>query len=141
MKEAVLVLDVGTTGVKAFVFQQDERVLGRASKSLRKSFPQAGGVEQDPFEIFAVSKKVLHAAMSESGVDAEDIAAFGIANQRETTILWDRATGEPVYPAIVWEDKRTKAVCEHLAQEHGKMILGKTGLQVDSYFSASKIKW
>src|SRR3989344_3138722 len=138
---AALVLDVGTTDVKAFVFDACEKVLARAAKSLQKSFPQKEWVEQDPFEIFDVSKKVLRAAVSESGVDVEDISAFGIANQRETTILWDRATGEPVYPAIVWEDKRTKAVCEHLAQEHGKMILGKTGLQVDSYFSASKIKW
>ncbi|KKW12800.1 MAG: Glycerol kinase [Parcubacteria group bacterium GW2011_GWA2_49_9] len=140
-QKLALVLDVGTTGVKAFVFDSREKVLARAAESLQKSFPQKEWVEQDPFTLLAVSKKVLQTALGESGKTAEAMSGFGIANQRETTILWDRATGEPIYPAIVWEDKRTKAACEQLVREHGKMILEKTGLQVDSYFSASKIKW
>lgn len=150
----VLVLDVGTTGIKAFVFGspeqvlqskscagEREKVLARAAQPLGKFFPQPGWVEQDPFLILAVSKRVLQEALQGSGVNADDIAGFGIANQRETTILWDRASGEPVYPAIVWEDKRTKEICERIGQTHGRLILEKTGLQVDSYFSASKIAW
>ncbi len=113
----------------------------RAAEPLGKFFPEKEWVEQDPFEICSVSKKVLQEALSESGVDTDDVTGFGIANQRETTILWDRVTGKPVYPAIVWEDKRTKVACENLARTHGELILKKTGLQVDSYFSASKIAW
>lgn len=136
-----LALDVGTTGVKAFVFGDDERVLSRAYEPLRKYFPKRGWVEQDPQEIVSAAKKALRAALSLYGAPLNAGASMGIANQRETAILWNRHTGFPIYPAIVWEDARTKAECERLETIHGKNILGKTGLPVDAYFSASKIAW
>lgn len=137
----VFVLDVGTTGVKAFVFKGDGQVLARAYEPLKKSFPRTGWVEQDPFEILSAATKAIRATVATSGVLASECKGFGIANQRETAILWDCHTGEPVYPAIVWEDTRTKEMCGSLAKAHGRIIQKKTGLLVDSYFSASKIKW
>ena len=142
---AWLALDVGTTGVKAFVFDENERVLSRAYKPLGKSFPKEGWVEQEPREIceatLTAAKQAVATAIPASKMGEKAILAIGIANQRETTILWDKKTGDPIYPAIVWEDARTKEACGARSAAHGSLVHEKTGLPVDSYFSASKIQW
>jgi glycerol kinase len=136
-----LALDAGTTGVKAFAFGTGERVLSRAYEPLKKSFPRPGWIEQDPSEILAAVKNALCAAVRDGGVEAREFAGMGIANQRETVILWDRRTGEPVYPAIVWEDARTKEQCAALEDSYGALAPERTGLPIIPYFSASKVRW
>lgn len=140
-KKVVLVLDLGTTGVKAFVFDAFLNPLSRVYYSLKKSFPQKGWVEQNPVELVKTAQKALKQAVRQSGLAAKDFLGLGITNQRETTILWHKKTGQPVYPAIVWEDERTKSFCQSLAKEFGLVARRKTGLTIDSYFSASKIRW
>ncbi|MDE2025889.1 MAG: glycerol kinase, partial [Patescibacteria group bacterium] len=135
-----LVLDVGTSGIKALVFTRSLTVIGRAYKPIGKSLPQKGFVEQDPQELVEVSRLVLKQVVEENNILTKDIVALGIANQRETTILWDKQTGKPVYPAIVWEDDRTQEECLRL-QKHEEVIRTLSGLTVLPYFSASKIAW
>ncbi len=137
----ILSLDVGTTGVKAFVFDEHEKPISRGYAPLRKSSPKNGWVEQDPREILSVSEELLRNAVANSGIGADEIGGFALANQRETTIIWERASGDPVYPAIVWEDARTADFCDTLSRKHGEQVREKTGLPIDSYFSASKIRW
>lgn len=137
----ILVLDVGTTGVKAFVFDRNLNPVVRVYEKLRKDFPKRGWVEQNPQELLAVSRKTLRAAVVKSGCNKDSFSGLGITNQRETTILWDKKTGQPVYPAIVWEDTRTKRFCSHLKKRAEALIRRKTGLPIDAYFSASKIRW
>lgn len=139
LKRCYLALDAGTTGVKAFVFGGDERMLARAYVPLRKSSPRAGWVEQDPREILTAAKNALRAAVLESGAKA--FAGIGITNQRETTILWERRTGESIYPVIVWEDMRTTEQCAELEVAHGALVRKKTGLPIVPYLSATKIQW
>ncbi len=141
LKPYLLVLDVGTTGIKALVFDQDATLIGKAYKRLNKFFPHAGWVEQNPREILSVSKKVLQQVVKETKIDVKDIRSFGMTNQRETVIVWDKQTGSPVYPAIVWEDRRTRSVCAKLKQSHEAIVRTKTGLGIEPYFSASKIHW
>lgn len=136
-----LVLDIGTTGVKALVFDESLKIRSRVYKKLKKSFPKKDWVEQSPLEIVRVSEELLKQAIKKSRVKKSEIKGLGITNQRETTILWDKSTGKPVYPAIVWEDQRTKAYCEKIKKLRGSLIRQKTGLPTDSYFSASKIHW
>ena len=137
-----LVLDVGTTGIKALVFSQNLEIVGRAYERIKKSHPKPGFVEQSPQKMIAVSRRVLRAAVRASRVSPKNLRAFGLTNQRETTIVWDSKTGKPVYPAIVWEDKRTTNECTRMRHEQSEpMVRRKTGLMIDPYFSATKLGW
>lgn len=139
--EYVLVLDVGTTAIKGFVFNVEGRVISKASRSIKKYFPKPGYVEQKPEEMIVAATSVLKQAIAESGVSKTKIKALSITNQRETTIVWNKKTGKPVYRAIVWEDTRTEKMCAGLKKLVGHTVQGKTGLTIDPYFSASKIAW
>ncbi|MBI5370314.1 hypothetical protein HZA85_03955 [Candidatus Uhrbacteria bacterium] len=140
-KGHVLVLDAGTTGVKAFVFNAQGDILAKAYRPLKKSRPKNGWVEQDPLEILGCCRMVIQEAVQSSAVVVSSIRGMGITNQREATVVWNRQTGKPVYPMIGWEDQRTRTFCTILRKEHGKAIQEKTGLEVLPYFSASKLKW
>jgi glycerol kinase len=138
----ILALDQGTTSSRAIVFDRDGAIRAVAQKEFTQLFPQAGWVEHDPQEIWASQIGVAVEALGRAQVRPNDVAAIGITNQRETTIVWDRETGEPVYHAIVWQDRRTADFCERLkADGAGETIQAKTGLLIDAYFSASKIRW
>ena len=140
-KHFLLVLDVGTTGVKAFVFDATRKVLAKSYRRFAKTFPRRGWVEQDPFELLAASREVIEEAVEKSRIPPKNFYGFGLTNQRETTILWHKKTGEPAYPAIVWEDIRTASACRWIRLRSGKVVSERTGLPVDPYFSASKIRW
>jgi len=138
----ILALDQGTTSSRAIVFDHDGAIRAVAQKEFTQIFPAAGWVEHDPQEIWASQIGVAVEALGRARVRPQDIAAIGITNQRETTIVWDRETGEPVHHAIVWQDRRTADYCERLkAEGAGEAIQAKTGLLIDAYFSASKIRW
>ena len=138
----VLALDQGTTSSRALVFDHAGAVRAVAQQEFRQIFPQPGWVEHDAGEIWATQSGVMHEALARAGIGARDVAAIGITNQRETTVLWDRATGQPVAHAIVWQDRRTASLCDELrAAGHAGMIARKTGLVLDAYFSGTKLKW
>src|SRR3954463_2662183 len=138
----ILALDQGTTSSRAIVFDHDGAIKGVAQKEFTQIFPTAGWVEHDPREIWASQIGVAVEALGRAQVRPSELAAIGITNQRETTIVWDRDTGEPVCNAIVWQDRRTADYCERLKKEGaGETIQAKTGLLIDAYFSASKIRW
>jgi glycerol kinase len=138
----VLAIDQGTTGTKALVFNHEGNICGRAYSEFTQHYPQPGWVEHDANEIWRVCLRVVAEALAQSGISAGELRAIGITNQRETSILWERASGEPVAPAIVWQDRRTAAACDELrARGMEDTIRRKTGLVVDAYFSATKIKW
>jgi len=138
----VLALDQGTTSSRALVFDRTGKVCAVAQQEFRQIFPQPGWVEHDAVEIWATQSGVLHEALAKAAIGARDIAAIGITNQRETTVLWDRATGRPLAHAIVWQDRRTAPLCDALrAAGHAGMIARKTGLVLDAYFSGTKLKW
>jgi glycerol kinase len=138
----VLALDQGTTSSRALVFDHAGSVRAVAQQEFRQIFPQPGWVEHDAGEIWATQSGVMHEALARAGIGARDVAAIGITNQRETTLLWDRATGQPVAPAIVWQDRRTAPHCDALrADGHAALIARKTGLVLDAYFSGTKLKW
>jgi len=138
----ILALDQGTTSSRAIVFDHDGAIRAVAQKEFTQIFPQAGWVEHDPQEIWASQIGVAVEALGRAHAAPRDVAAIGITNQRETTIVWDRETGEPIHNAIVWQDRRTADFCERLkADGAGGTIQAKTGLLVDAYFSASKIRW
>lgn len=137
----MLVLDVGTTGVKAFVFNGNGTILSKAYSALGKTRPQKGWVEQDPYEILVSSMTVMRQAVQESRIPLERISGFGITNQREATVVWDKDTGSSVYPVIGWEDSRTKAFCTKIAKKESTQVRERTGLPIESYFSASKVRW
>jgi len=138
----VLALDQGTTSSRALVFDHAGTVRAVAQQEFRQFFPQPGWVEHDASEIWATQSGVMHEALARAGIGARDVAAIGITNQRETTVLWDRATGRPVANAIVWQDRRTAPHCDALrAAGHAAMIAQKTGLVLDAYFSGTKLKW
>ncbi len=138
----ILALDQGTTSSRAIVFDRDGGVRSVAQKEFTQIFPRAGWVEHDPGELWASQIGVAAEALGRAQLRAADIAAIGITNQRETTVLWDRDTGEPIHNAIVWQDRRTADYCEQLKRDGaGEIIQARTGLLVDAYFSASKIRW
>jgi glycerol kinase len=138
----ILSLDQGTTSSRALLFDDQGAVRALAQREFSQSFPQPGWVEHDPDEIAASQIAVAREALAQAGVPAAEVAAIGIANQRETAIVWDRATGQPIYPAIVWQDRRTAAFCRQLkAEGHEGLIQQRTGLLIDAYFSGSKISW
>ncbi len=138
----VLALDQGTTSSRALLFDREGKVCALAQQEFDQIFPQAGWVEHNPKQIVSSQFTVALNAMSQAGARPSDVAAIGITNQRETTIVWNRDSGEPVCNAIVWQDRRTAHFCERLRSEgHGPLIQQRTGLLIDSYFSASKIAW
>jgi glycerol kinase len=138
----ILALDQGTTSSRAIVFDHDGAIRAVAQKEFRQIFPNAGWVEHDPGEIWASQIGVAAEALQRVQARPGELAAIGITNQRETTIVWDRESGEPIYNAIVWQDRRTADYCERLkADGAGETIQAKTGLLIDAYFSASKIRW
>jgi glycerol kinase len=138
----ILALDQGTTSSRAILFDHDGAIAAVAQKEFQQIFPQPGWVEHDAQEIWATQSAVAVEALGRAHAGPTDVAAIGITNQRETTIVWDRETGRPVYNAIVWQDRRTAGFCDKLkADGHGALITSKTGLIVDAYFSGSKIAW
>lgn len=142
MEDYILALDQGTTSSRAIIFDHKGQIKSTAQKEFTQIFPQSGWVEHDPNEIWSTQASVAAEATVKMGINGSNIKAIGITNQRETTIVWDRETGEPVYNAIVWQDRRTAEFCDQLKKE-GKtdMVRAKTGLVIDSYFSGTKIKW
>ena len=142
MQKYILALDQGTSSSRAIIFDKTGAIVSLAQKEFTQIYPQGGWVEQDANEIWSTQFGVAAEAITKAGLSVENIAAIGITNQRETTVVWDKITGTPVYNAIVWQDKRTAAFCDTLkANGTDKLIQDKTGLVVDAYFSATKIKW
>ena len=142
MQQYILALDQGTTSSRAIIFDQQGAVVAIAQKEFTQFFPQPGWVEHDANEIWSTQLGVAAEAIIKAGLLPENIAAIGITNQRETTVVWDRATGKPIYHAIVWQDRRTAEFCDELkARGLDQVIREKTGLVIDAYFSASKVKW
>jgi len=143
MKKYIIALDQGTTSSRAIIFDKQQNILEVTQSEFEQLYPQAGWVEHDPMNIYASQYSVLIECMAKSGVRADEIAAIGITNQRETVIVWDKNTGRPVYNAIVWQCRRTADYCEELERdtELADYIKVSTGLKIDAYFSATKIKW
>ena len=142
METYVMALDQGTTSSRAILFNREGGIVARAQYPFRQIYPQPGWVEHDPMEIWATEKRALAEAVDAAHVDPKRIAAIGITNQRETTILWDARTGEPVYNAIVWQCRRTAPLCDRLKAEGlGETVTDKTGLLIDAYFSGTKLRW
>ena len=142
MKPYLLALDQGTTSSRCILFDRHGTVLSRVNREFRQSYPQDGWVEQDATEILASQMGVAVEAMLRAGIGAEEIAAIGITNQRETVIVWDRVTGKPICPAIVWQCRRTAERCAELKRQGlESMLHAKTGLIADPYFSATKLQW
>lgn len=142
MKKYVIALDQGTTSSRAVLFDRQMKIRGKAQREFRQLYPEAGFVEHDPEEIYFTQKSVLEELISNTGISLSEVAAIGIANQRETAVVWDKNTGKPVYNAIVWQCRRTGELCEDIKKtEFGGYIRENTGLVVDAYFSATKIKW
>ena len=142
MKKYIIALDQGTTSSRAMVFDHEGNIIASAQKELTQIYPRPGYVEQDPLEIYASQSGVLAEVMAKGDLSPDEIAGIGISNQRETTILWEKDTGRPVYNAIVWQCRRTAEICEELkAAGHEEYIRENTGLLIDAYFSGTKIKW
>ena len=142
MTRYLLALDQGTTSSRSLVFDPQGRVVACAQQELRQHYPRPGWVEHDPADIWQTQLDTARQAMRQAGLTHRDIAAIGITNQRETTLLWDRRTGEPLHRAIVWQDRRTTALCEQLQATLGtETIHARTGLRPDPYFSGTKLAW
>ena len=142
MKKYILTLDEGTTSARAVLFDKGAGVVSVAQREFKQIYPQPGFVEHDPVEIFSVQYAAVTEAITAIGASAEEIAAVGVTNQRETTIIWDKNTGEPIYNAIVWQCRRTSEMCDKLRADGLEEYIRKTtGLRIDAYFSATKIKW
>ncbi|MFA5522355.1 MAG: glycerol kinase GlpK [Castellaniella sp.] len=138
----LLALDQGTSSTRSIVFDARGRLCSLAQNPLRQAYPQPGWVEHDPLEIWQAQIQTARQAMTQAGIHARDICALGITNQRETSLIWDRITGEPLHQAIVWQDRRTEPYCEALrAQGLEEDIIARTGLRIDAYFSATKLQW
>jgi glycerol kinase len=142
MASHILAIDQGTTSSRAIIFNDQLEIVASAQQEFEQFFPQSGWVEHDPEEIWDTTLATCGKALEKSTLAATDIAAIGITNQRETTIIWDKDTGKPIHKAIVWQDRRTSEYCSQLREDgHDPMITAKTGLLLDSYFSGTKIKW
>lgn len=137
----ILSLDQGTTSSRAIVFDSESRIISLAQKEYTQIFPRSGWVEHDPQEIWQSQIETAIEALAKANLNSKNIAAIGITNQRETTVLWNRETGAPIYNAIVWQDRRTSVFCDQIKKTRENLIRQKTGLEVDAYFSASKINW
>jgi len=141
-KKYIIALDQGTTSSRAILFDHEQRIVDVAQKEFRQIYPKSGYVEHDPMEIYSSQYSVLMELIAKTGVDPKEIASIGITNQRETTIVWDKITGQPVYNAIVWQCRRTSAICEQLKEDGWEAYIKETtGLVIDAYFSGTKIAW
>src|SRR4051812_3424045 len=141
-KKLILALDAGTTSSRSLLFDATGRIVALSQREFTQHFPQPGWVEHDALEIWETQRATMREALQAARLTARDIVAVGITNQRETTVLWDRATGIPVARAIVWQDRRTAAACDRLrAAGHEPEIAARTGLLLDPYFSATKLAW
>ena len=140
MSTYILAVDQGTTSSRAVIFDRKGDIVTIAQKEFRQIYPQPGQVEHDPMEIWSSQAAVIAEAILKAGLKPQQIAAIGITTQRETTVIWNKKTGKPIHNAIVWQDRRTASYCDEIKNSHGKDIQQKTGLIVDAYFSASKIK-
>ena len=139
---AVLALDQGTTGSSAIVVDERGTIRGTADREIRQFYPASAHVEHDPDEIFATTVAVGREALARAGLRASGVAAIGITNQRETTVVWERATGRPIHPAVVWQSRASAAICERLRSDgHEQLVRERTGLVIDAYFSGTKIRW
>ncbi|WP_194191009.1 glycerol kinase GlpK [Clostridium chrysemydis] len=142
MNKYIIALDQGTTSSRAIIFDKDQNILGISQKEITQFYPKEGWVEHNPMEIWASQYGVLQEALAKANITQEEIAAIGITNQRETTIVWDKNTGEPIYNAIVWQCRRTAKICDELREKGLETYIKKsTGLVLDAYFSGTKIKW
>lgn len=137
----ILALDQGTTSSRTIIFDKDSRIISIGQKEFTQIFPQSGWVEHNPLEIWEIQISTAIEALQKANLKAEDIAAVGITNQRETCVVWNRKTGAPIYNAIVWQDRRTSVFCDEIRKNYADLIRKKTGLEVDAYFSASKLNW
>ena len=140
MKKYILSIDQGTTGSRAFIFDAQGRVVSSAYQEFKQYYPKPGWVEHDAQEIWDSVDAVIRKAVAQSRIDPKAIAAIGITNQRETTVMWDRKTAKPFYHAIVWQCRRTAEACARL-KKHESLFRKTTGLVVDAYFSGTKIQW
>ena len=139
---AVLALDQGTTGSSAVVLDETGTIRGSADREIRQFYPASAHVEHDPEEIFATTVAVGREALTRAGLDSSEVTAIGITNQRETTVVWERATGRPIHPAVVWQSRASAAICERLRSDgHEKLVRERTGLVIDAYFSGTKVRW
>ncbi|MFM8739169.1 MAG: FGGY family carbohydrate kinase, partial [Cytophagales bacterium] len=142
MTKYIIALDQGTTSSRAVLFSEAGELVAIAQQEFTQIFPQSGWIEHDPEEIWGTQLEVLKKVIAENNVPASNIAAIGITNQRETTVVWEKTTGKPVYNAIVWQDKRTAPSCEELKSKGlSQYVRDTTGLVIDSYFSGTKVKW
>ncbi|SFV36509.1 glycerol kinase [Devosia crocina] len=142
MTDFILAIDQGTTSSRAIVFDGERRIVGTGQQEFRQIFPRDGWVEHDPEDIWNSVTATIRTALDKAGITAADIAAIGITNQRETVVIWDRKTGKPIHNAIVWQDRRTAAICADLKQKgHEPLFTERTGLLLDPYFSGTKVKW
>ncbi|MGL4848733.1 MAG: glycerol kinase GlpK [Clostridium sp.] len=142
MNKYVVALDQGTTSSRAIIFDKEQNIIGVSQKEFNQIYPKEGFVEHDPMEIWATQYSVLQEVMAKTNITQENIAAIGITNQRETTIVWDKHTGMPIYNAIVWQCRRTAEICDNLKEQgHEDYIRENTGLVLDAYFSGTKVKW
>jgi glycerol kinase len=138
----ILAIDQGTTGSTCLVFDEGGRIAGRAYCEFEQHFPEPGWVEHDAAQIWQVTRRVAAEAIAAAGIEGRELAGIGIGNQRETVVAWDRATGEPIHRALVWQDRRTAARCDELREAgHGPLVRERTGLVIDPYFSGTKIEW
>ena len=142
MKQYIIALDEGTTSCRAILFDSRQTIIGQAQREFTQYYPQPGWVEHDPMELWSCQYGVMVELLARTGIDPSEVAGIGITNQRETTVIWDRATGRPIYNAIVWQCRRTAALTEELTQKiPAERIRQKTGLLPDAYYSATKIRW
>ena len=143
MKRYIAALDQGTTSSRCILFDREQNIIGSAQRELTQIYPQPGWVEQDPMEIWSTQYAVLTEVLAKTGVSPDELAAIGITNQRETTVVWDKNTGRPVCSAIVWQCRRTAALCETLKadRDFSDYVRDRTGLLIDAYFSATKLQW
>ena len=142
MKKYVLAIDAGTTSSRAVVFDKKGTQISISQFEFTQIFPKESWVEHDPIEIWETQLKAIHDVVKKSNINVDEIDSIGITNQRETTVIWNKNTGEPVYNAIVWQDRRTSSICEDLDKSgYKKLFYDKTGLVLDAYFSGTKIKW
>ena len=141
-KKYIIALDQGTTSSRAIIFDKNLNIIEKSQKEFTQIFPQPGWVEHNPMEIWVSQRSVLTEVIAQSGISLKDVAAIGITNQRETVIVWDKNTGEPVYNAIVWQCRRTAEICEELKNRGLEDYVNEnTGLIIDAYFSGTKVKW
>lgn len=141
-KTYILAIDQGTTSSRAILFDHDGHIVGTGQREFPQVFPQPGWVEHNPREIMTSVLVTMTEAINQAGVDPARIAGIGITNQRETAVVWDRETGQPIHNAIVWQSRQTSEICTRLQQEgYDELVRGKTGLLIDAYFSGTKVRW